>query len=107
MELFDKKFVYFMWDDELEGKKCFVSDDICSLKVCVENNTHAGIRYVIVSESDNESYPFAAGIDEDHKEIFRFAYYDPNYEARVAFNNGKRIQFKSHINNEWKDISSP
>ena len=28
MELFDKKFVYFMWDDELKGKRVITADSI-------------------------------------------------------------------------------
>ena len=31
MKLFDKKFVRFMWDDELEEKECFVADNIISI----------------------------------------------------------------------------
>ena len=31
MELFDKKFIYCVWDDELKGKKVFYADEIDNL----------------------------------------------------------------------------
>ena len=35
MNLFDKKFVRFMWEDELESKMCFVADKINVLEAAV------------------------------------------------------------------------
>ena len=32
MELFGKNFVYFIWEDELDGKECFCADAISDLQ---------------------------------------------------------------------------
>ena len=36
MKLFNKQFVHFMWEDELEGKRGFGTDDIDDLQRFVE-----------------------------------------------------------------------
>ncbi len=38
MDLFDKKFVYFMWDDELEAREGFFADYIGDLEDYVNSN---------------------------------------------------------------------
>ncbi len=37
-KLFDKRFVYFMWDDELTDKECFVAGNIYDLMHNVDVN---------------------------------------------------------------------
>ena len=96
MELYDKKFVYFDWDDNLDGKQVMVSDDIYKLKRYVngeEVNTYE------VSNSTDDKYPFRVS-----GTAFRFCYYDPYYELRKAYLEGKQIQFKGNIDN-WVDIA--
>ena len=97
MELFDKKYVHFMWDDELEGKEGFFSDSIDILKIYVEDNDDNLIGNV--SDSNRGNLPF-------HKNcggVFRFFYYDPNYEVKRAYAEGKQIQFRYSGDAEWDD----
>lgn len=105
MELYNKKYVYFEWDDELEGKKGFVADDISELKYDVNNCRYQGI---LCRGQNVPACPFSQqGVDD----VFTFAYYDPDYEIKKEFFDGKTIQahFKTndryHGNNEWFDIN--
>ena len=97
-ELFDKKYVHFMWDNSLGGKEGFVADNIDTLSDSVENNdtTHS-----TVEQSDRLSYPFYVPFEGY---CYRFFYYDPLYEYKRAFNEGKTVQIKDHIHNDWKDV---
>lgn len=99
MELFDKKFVHFMWDDELKGKKCFIADGIDDLRGIVENGAEFDLR--IVLSSGNESAPFQSA---NGVYAWRFAYYDPNYEVKKAYNKGKRIQVTPKGTDKWLDL---
>lgn len=87
-KLFDKKFVHFMWDDSLEGKELFLSNNIDSL-ICNVN-------------SNNKE--FCRQITQVDFEDWTFAYYDPNYECKRAYNEGKQIQVK-HA--KWIDVDEP
>jgi len=105
MELFDKKFVYFMWDEKLEGKVGFVEDSIKELKDMVNawekvpTPTYKGR----LTFSGSLHLPFSNVSNIINKDIrFRFAYYDPNYECKVAYAEGKTIQISSD-NNIWVD----
>ena len=89
MKLFDKKYVYFMWDDILKDKGVLVEDDIYNLEREV-NDGDDGFFEVV--KSDNYSEPFR--IDYDNV-TYRFAYYDPNYLCKIAYyNEGKTVQVK-------------
>ena len=95
VELFDKRFVHFMWDDELEGKEVIAANYISSLREMVENGgieefgkSWDKVQKGIVSRSeDDEDFPFrVGGVDN------ALAYYDPNYEAKRAYyKEGKEI----------------
>lgn len=98
MELFDKKFVYFMWDDELRGKECFYDDDIAELRQSVNADT-AGSRGCLVP-STNTSYPFRP-LHAAAYGGWRFAYYDPNYAYKVAYSEGKKIQLRRKGEKDW------
>lgn len=97
MTLFDKRFVHFMWNDELEGKTGIMSNDIKCLHDYVNNNKTCT---ELIEHSGDESQPFKTtdGIK------FRFAYYDPNYEVKKAFNEGKKIQYKALVTGRWCDF---
>ena len=59
MELYNKKYVYFEWDDELEGKKGFVADDIYVLKRNVEENREEWYGEICRQTiHTNQNYPF-------------------------------------------------
>lgn len=76
---FDKKYVHFVWDDILIGKKVFFADGIENLKMIVENeNNIAFNNYGPVKLNDLESsnHPF---IDDSTGYEWTFVYYDPSY----------------------------
>ena len=97
MPKFEKRFVHFMWDDELEGKKVFYADDIHMLIEDVTDGDDMGI----VKESEYSDEPF--DVDGDN---WRFVYYDPYYELKWAYEQGITIQ--AHVSgNMWVDIKEP
>jgi len=100
MELYDKKFVYFDWDDKLEGKKGFVAQNIASLKGQVNNIPKC---MVTLSKSDDDVCPFTYFCDGEITCDYVFAYYDPYYEFRKAYIEGKQLQFKNH-EGDWEDV---
>lgn len=96
-ELFDKKFVHFMWEDELKDKKGFFADSIEALKDRVNTNYET----CKVLNSANIHFPFH-GFEADWK----FFYYDPNYECKKAYAEGKTIQIKNYADS-WLDCDDP
>lgn len=98
MELYDKKYVYFEWDKELEGKKGFFANTINELKAKVEN----GFELLECHFSNNHAgFHFSNSISNS---AYQFFYYDPYYEYRRAYNEGKQIQFKDW-NDDWVDVA--
>ena len=97
MKLFDKQFVYFDWEDSLKGKHCFTADSINDLKQAV--NLCDDRMYGEVSESANCDYPFH--VKGTHCDLV-FAYYDPLYEFKRAYAEGKKIQFM--CGGRWTDL---
>lgn len=98
-KLFDKRFVHFMWDDELEGKKCFVADYIDTIQALVEKGDENTLY--LVTCSNDERKPFRR---RNRTATRQFAYYDPNYEVKKAFNEGKPIQVTSKGTDKWLDL---
>ena len=96
MKLYDKKYVYFEWNAELEGKKGFVADDICELTNCVLGGD---FHHTKVRKSLNSAFPFKDTNNND----WLFFYYDPNYEVKKAYNEGKKLQWKYRHEEQWKD----
>lgn len=96
---FEDKFVHFRWNDELKGKPCFLADNMEDLRIAFE---HGDRKFV--KEKYSEANPFKA-----ERGFFHFAYFDPNYDCKVAFNNGQTIQvkMKGMTGRKWKDISDP
>ena len=107
MELFDKRFVHFMWDDELEGKEGFFSDDIETLRTYVESENLKDLSkqyYNTVRYSGNKFNPF----NSERYCNFIFFYYDPNYKVKRAFyKEGKQIQVAYKGANNWVDCDEP
>lgn len=102
MELFDKKFVYLEWNDCLKCKKVLVCDGLQLMRRQVNDGT-AKLRCVEDNSRNSELCPF---IDECGTS-WALVYYDPNYECKVAYAQGKIIQYKSHYSFEWKDCDDP
>ena len=106
MELFNSKFVYFMWDDKLKGKDVFFDDDINELISEVNNDKLDIYRKTCECKSIKHSHPFQMNFD-DENDCYRFVYYDPNYDVKVAYNKGEIIQFKdANSDYEWKDCTN-
>lgn len=100
-ELFDKRFVHFMWDDALKGNPCFVADDIATLRRNVLQDTGRALVFErMVMPREISAFPF-----ETASNHYRFAYYDPNYIAKRFYMEGKQIQYKyqGEGEGEWND----
>lgn len=95
--LFDKKYVHFVWSDELAGKEVITAGGIDSLTAQV-NREH--ISFDVVRENPDSEFPFYA--IETHR-IYRFVYYDPNYKVKKAYAEGKQIQYKAKDTGLWCD----
>lgn len=96
MELFDKRFVIFVWDDGLQGKEGFFADFIDQLRNNVNNNEWTNI----VSKSDTDRLPF-----HERDCNWQFFYYDPNYKCKLAYSEGKQIQIL--YKGDWIDCYDP
>lgn len=103
MELFDKKFVYLEWDDVLQGKKVFVGDTLPELRRYVEGK-NTTFKCGVEKDNSNSDYPF---FSSDRYIYYAFAYYDPNYECKVAYAQGKAIQCRAHDYDYWEDCDIP
>lgn len=103
MELYNKKFVYFEWDDGLKGKKGFFGDSINHIKLNVKDNRTMWFGEICHNVNTNTDYPFETIDDSGWHRNFRFCYYDPYYEFRRAYLEGKQIQFKDG-NGGWVDV---
>lgn len=95
---FKKRFVHCFWNDELEGKKGFVADTLEELRIYVQNKDKQSL--VLITASHNEDYAFTS---DDVDENYQFCYYDPLYEMKVAYEEGKIIQYRSKITGKWVD----
>lgn len=96
MPKFEDKFVHFRWSDELEGKSVFYADDIHTLIKDVKS----GYDIAIVEESGMLDAPF-----EVNGNSWSFVYYDPHYDLKLAYEQGKTIQVKHILTGEWEDMT--
>lgn len=101
--LYNKKCVYFEWDGTLDDEEVIIADDISSLRELVEAKDIDTLRKVEYSGA--ASYPFHA--QGSNASGFRFAYYDPNYRCKIAFEQGKTIQYRELGKVKWEDIENP
>lgn len=102
-KIFDPKFVHFMWDDGLKGKEGFIAPTIRLIIDCVENNVRTN-HWQKLEESHNTDFPFhsTTGID------YGFVYYDPLYDIKWAWKQGKQIQTRwKDSSMDWKNVDSP
>ena len=97
MELFDKRFVHFMWDDSLKGNVGFFADSIDILKWNVENNDG-------VKKTASDIYTVHLSFLDDDKTAWKFFYCDPLYEYRWAFKQGKKVQVRLPFSG-WTDVT--
>lgn len=102
MPKFEDKFVYFRWSDELEGKKVLYADHIDKLEELVVNIC---LDYFgVVQKSVDTGFPFEVDFNS-----WQFCYYDPNYEAKVAHEQGNKIEVrrKGDTLDDWDYTSDP
>ncbi len=95
IELFDKRYVYLEWSDELEGKDCILAKTYQDLKDFV-NSVDEG-RFCKAHKGKEK--PFTNLWSECD-----FCYYDPNHRVKKAWIEGKAIQYNSS-SNKWKDLN--
>lgn len=102
MELFDKKFVYLEWDDEFKGKMVFVGDSLQLIRKEVNDGT---AKARCVKDNSSDLYPFK----DDCGTTWALIYYDPLYDVKLAWKNGKQIQARSVLykDAEWIDSKYP
>ena len=103
---FDKKFVHCVYEEELVGKTCVFADDIATLKVSVEACDEHYIA--ILGAHNNTLNPDELTFQFYNEKIgtsYRFVYYDPNFEVKIAHEQGKQIQYFS--DDEWHDVDDP
>lgn len=98
MPKFETKYIHVKWSDELNGKHVFFADHSLYLKERVENND---IRYYKEVTRGGSYLPFRTRYTE---ECWKFCYYDPYYDLKVALEQGKVIQVDT---SEWKDLLFP
>ena len=99
MVKFEDKYVHFRWSDELAGKQVWAADSIPELE---DRMTKAYCRKR-VRLSGVESYPFKT----EGGDNWKFVYYDPNYDCKVAFNEGQPIQCRQKGCSRWADTDDP
>ena len=73
---FEEKYVHCFWNDELEGKKGFVADNVGALKHYVETNEKSNYKQVQQNKSDL-GFPFDIEHDNGIINSYQFFYYDP------------------------------
>lgn len=91
---FERKYVHCFWDDDFTGKKGFVADNILELRESVKNNDAS--HFISVKYSNSERFPFADANKEFADNRFLFFYYDPNYEVKRAWLEGKDLQYVTY-----------
>lgn len=111
-KFFDKGFLVMPDDSHVIGKKVFYSDNLGDLISVVEsgNSDMTGILDT-VSRTKHYSFNMLNQLATYHATYvvageghWSLAYYDPNYECKVAFSQGKRIQYRMSDTDKWEDI---
>ena len=93
-KFFDKRYLVFP-DQDCLGKKVFFFDTYKDLIEEVESGDVCRTRTIDGVHKD-EVYPF--NIDGTN---WILAYYDPNYEAKVAYSQGRTIEYRRKGDDEW------
>lgn len=84
-DLYNKKYVYFDWDDSLNGKFVFGSDSIASIKTLV-NDPNMEMEYICSKSLGDSEKPFTlkkAKGEGSHR--VKFVYYDPMLSIKRDF----------------------
>lgn len=98
MPVFEKKYIHCLWDDMLAGKEVFFADDVVNLHDIVKYNV---LDYKdVIKFSGYEEEPFKSA--KFCNTNWKFAYYDPNYEWRLAAEQGETVQIL--FKDTWQDV---
>lgn len=99
-EIFDKQFVYLEWNDILSGKRVFIGDTLGELR----RKLYTGLFDYV--EENKGDYPFTVSKDDIN---FAMCYYDPLYDVKLAWKNGKQIQYRYRGEDDdgWDDTNKP
>ena len=98
MPVFEKKYIYCLWDDTLAGKEVFFADDVVNLHSIVKYNVFDYKDVIKFSGYEEEPFKSAKFCNTNWK----FAYYDPNYEWRLAAEQGETVQIL--FKDTWQDV---
>lgn len=102
MRMFNPKYIRCIWDDSLKGKAVFYDDSVAELEYEVQN-MHASTGKVAGHNADDDKPFVVEGVCKSFTN-WRYVYYDPNYEVKVAYyRDGKHVQFKSKVSDIWHD----
>lgn len=95
IELFNKRYVYLEWSDELEGKDCILAKSYQDLKDFVNSGEEG--RFCKVNKGKEK--PFTNLWSECD-----FCYFDPNLTVKKALLKGNEVQYYSSFN-KWQDLN--
>lgn len=96
MDLFDEKYVHVLWNDDLKEAKGFVANNIKELIEKV--NEKRPDKQFEIRKSENQEAPFfMSGIGCSYP----LAYVDPYYEIKVAYLDGKKIEWYNVFKDCW------
>lgn len=100
-KFFDRRFLVMPDDKDIIGKKVFYQDHLDMLICDVESGdiSRTGTLDAIIA---NCSFPFYTDSSR-----WGLCYYDTNYEAKVAYSQGKKIQVRLPNTDEWLDTKEP
>ena len=98
-KFFDRQFLLFP-DDACVGKMVFFNDTYTELIKEVESGDFVRTDVIVAVNADFGA-PFVI-----HNNEWILAYYDPNYKVKVAYSQGKQIQYK-RSGGEWVDVDAP
>lgn len=94
----DKIYIHCLWEDMLADKEVFFADDIERLRDVVKNNRDDYKDKLKFSGSEKNPFYSVKACRTNWK----FAYLDPNYDMKLAYEQGKTVQVL--YNDTWQDV---
>jgi len=104
--LFNPKYICYTWDDSLKGKEVWYGDSVSSLEDGVQSMNP--LRGTVVGHTvDDNERPFIVKGINDLSSRWRYVYYDPNYDIKVAYyKRHKQVQYRK-ANGQWENVAVP
>ena len=100
IKLFNPSFICSAADESLIGKRVFYSDSLDDIAFMV-NEGETGRMGIISGFIADGGFCMSTGT------VYEYAYYDLNYETKIAYNQGKQIQKRWSASSPWEDIPDP